>query len=411
MGTEDSNNEAFSFNGLSENEEKQSFGAGYPSITTFDSAEEAEIYAMGFARGKNFVIVRNRSKKNKKTGLLQSIDLVCNRAKKSSPMKEGAVRKTKSKRIECKFFWKVSFVGGTWKITVKESVHNHRPSGSERLGHASSVRLTDEQFFMVGEMIATATRASDIMVNLRSRFPDQVFYEKTIYNAIQKHRIVKLAGRNPMQALVDGISGNDNYVFASKYDSNAVVTGFFFAHRLSIELFQRYSSVLVIDAAYKTNRYGLPLVEVVGLTNSNKTFFLCAAFMASESASDYVWFLEQMKSKCFISNISPKIIATDRELALISAIAVVVPDTYNILCRWHINKNIKVKVAKYFPGISAERKDEILKAWSSMVSSSSTEVDFESNFSEFSMQFASGEAGMRFIDYIKDTWVENHKEK
>ncbi|KAG1445948.1 hypothetical protein G6F56_009735 [Rhizopus delemar] len=144
LGTKDSNNEAFSFNGLSENEEEESFDAGYPGITTFDSTEEAESYATGFARGKNFVIVRNRSK-NKKTGLLQSIDLVCNRAKKSSPMKEGAVRKSKSKRIECKFFWKGSFVGGTWKITVKESVHSHRPSGSERLGHASSsVRLTDE---------------------------------------------------------------------------------------------------------------------------------------------------------------------------------------------------------------------------------------------------------------------------
>ncbi|KAG1471609.1 hypothetical protein G6F56_002025 [Rhizopus delemar] len=191
------------------------------------------------------------------------------------------------------------------------------------------------------------------MVNLRSHFP----------------RIVKLASRNPIKAPVDWISGNDNYVFVSKYDNNVVV--------------------LVIDATCKPNRYGLPLVEVVGLINSNKTFFLCAAFMASESASDYVWVLE---------------------LALISAIAVIVPDAYNILCRWHINKNIKVKIAKYFPGISAERKDEILKAWSNMVSSSSTEVDFESNFSEFSMQFASGEAGIQFIDYIKDTWAENHKE-
>ncbi|KAG1447009.1 hypothetical protein G6F56_009394 [Rhizopus delemar] len=51
-GTENSNNEAFSFNGPSENEEEQSFDAGYPSITTFDSAEEAESYATGFARGK-----------------------------------------------------------------------------------------------------------------------------------------------------------------------------------------------------------------------------------------------------------------------------------------------------------------------------------------------------------------------
>ncbi|KAG1444668.1 hypothetical protein G6F56_010203 [Rhizopus delemar] len=47
LGTEDSNHEAFSFNGLSENEEEQSFDAGYPSITTFDSAEEAESYATG----------------------------------------------------------------------------------------------------------------------------------------------------------------------------------------------------------------------------------------------------------------------------------------------------------------------------------------------------------------------------
>ncbi|KAG1447965.1 hypothetical protein G6F56_009091 [Rhizopus delemar] len=195
------------------------------------------------------------------------------------------------------------------------------------------------------------------MVNLRSRFLDQVFYEK----AIQKHRIVKLTGRRPMQALVDGISDNDNYADAFKYDNDAV-----------------------------TNRYGLPLVEVVGLTNSNKTSFLCDAFMASESASDYVWFLEQLKSKCFTSNESPKIIATDREIA-------------------HINKSIKVKISKYFPDISAERRDETLKVWSSTVSSSSTEVDFESSFSEFSMQFASGEAGIRFIDYIKDNWVENHK--
>ncbi|KAG1448986.1 hypothetical protein G6F56_008784 [Rhizopus delemar] len=103
LGTEDSNNEAFSFNGLSENEEEELFDAGYPSITTFDSTEEAESYPTWFSRGKNLIIVRNRSKKNKKTGLLQSIDLVCNEAK-----------------------------------TIKESAHNQRPSGSERLDHASS---------------------------------------------------------------------------------------------------------------------------------------------------------------------------------------------------------------------------------------------------------------------------------
>ncbi|KAG1466395.1 hypothetical protein G6F56_004697 [Rhizopus delemar] len=133
--------------------------------------------------------------------------------------------------------------------------------------------------------------------------------------------------------------------------------------------------------------------------------------MASESASDYVWFLEQIKPKCFTRNVSPKIIAKDKELTLISAIAIAMHNAYNILCRWHINKNIRVKIAKHFSDISAERRDEILKARSNMVSSSSTEVDFESNFSEFPMQFASGEVGIRFINYIKDTWAEKYKEK
>ncbi|KAG1462621.1 hypothetical protein G6F56_005477 [Rhizopus delemar] len=47
LDTEDSNNKAFFFNGLIENEEEQSFDARYPSITTSDSAEEAEIYGTG----------------------------------------------------------------------------------------------------------------------------------------------------------------------------------------------------------------------------------------------------------------------------------------------------------------------------------------------------------------------------
>lgn len=212
-----------------------------------------------------------------------------------------------------------------------------------------------------------------------------------------------------MQVLIDGISGKEDYFYEVKYGRDAVVNGFFFANRKSIDLFLRYPVVLVIDATYKTNKYGLPLVEVVGMTNSNKSYFLCAALLATETSSEYKWFLEMMRFKCF-KGFVPKVIVTDRKLALMSAITYVIPEAFNILCRWHINKNVKVELAKYYPGLSAERTDEILRLWVNVVSASRTEAEFESNFREFSDLFSFEGTASHFVDYINDTWVFNHKE-
>lgn len=115
-------------------------------------------------------------------------------------------------------------------------------------------------------------------------------------------------------------------------------------------MFQKYS-VAMADCTYKTNRYKMPLLHFVGLSNVGKSFSIAFCFLKSELKSDYIWALNAF-SACF--NKCPDVFVTDYEMALINASYEVFPNTANLLCIWHINKNV-LKIADY-----------ILKVWTNI---------------------------------------------
>ena len=80
-----------------------------------------------------------------------------------------------------------------------------------------------------------------------------------------------------------------------------------------------------------------------------------------------------------------------------NATNVVFPETCNILCRFHINKNVKLK-CKMFAN-SSDAWDIIMNAWGVMVDSHNCDAydevvkGFESIFSSWPL----------FVDYVKKT--------
>jgi hypothetical protein len=95
----------------------------------------------------------------------------------------------------------------------------------------------------------------------------------------------------------------------------------------------------------------MPLLHFVGLSNVGKSFSIAFCFLKSELKSDYIWALKAF-SACF--NKCPDVFVTDYEMALINASYEVFPNTANLLCIWHINKNV-LKIADY-----------ILKVWTNI---------------------------------------------
>ncbi len=152
-----------------------------------------------------------------------------------------------------------------------------------------------------------------------------------------RHQITlqQLDGRTPIQSLLANFA-SDDFVSEHMLDADNRVTHLFFASRQSLDLYHRYPEVLLLDCTYKTNKYGLPLLNVVGITGVNTSFLVCCAFIKAEGESDFCWVLEKFAS--YVS-LSPGIVVTDCDYALMNALNGVFPSSALILCRWHIRRS------------------------------------------------------------------------
>ena len=98
-----------------------------------------------------------------------------------------------------------------------------------------------------------------------------------------------------------------------------------------------------IDSTYKTNRYRLPLLDFVGVTPTAMAFSAGFAYLEGERFNNIVWALEQFRGLFLRNDCLPVVIVTDRDLALMNAVKTVFPESTNLLCRFHIDKNMKAK--------------------------------------------------------------------
>ena len=93
--------------------------------------------------------------------------------------------------------------------------------------------------------------------------------------------------------------------------------------------------MFMMDCTCKTNRFGMPLLNIVGITSTFKTFNAGFAFMSTEKEEEFQWALEVIGSI-----VEPKLLITDQEFALMNAINRVFPNCIHLPCIWHISTNI-----------------------------------------------------------------------
>ncbi|CAG8797364.1 5673_t:CDS:2, partial [Racocetra persica] len=168
---------------------------------------------------------------------------------------------------------------------------------NETRQRATSTRLIDCPFELYGKKMKDSQwyltiknekhnhEASQDISDHPSNDPDKLAILKTIYNARDKIRRDNLQGHIPIQALLDKLV-EENFEHDYQCDQNDNLTHLFF----------------------------------------NKE-------------DNYVWGLNRV-AHIFENIPKPKVIITDRELALMHAVHTVFPESQNILCVWHIEKNM-----------------------------------------------------------------------
>ncbi len=110
---------------------------------------------------------------------------------------------------------------------------------------------------------------------------DSPILVRDIYNVRAQLRTETLAGRTPIQALVAQLDEHELFT-ATRIDLDGHLTHLFFAFREAVDLYKSYPEVLLFDCTYKTNRFSMPLLNVIGITGIGTSFYLAYVFLRAE---------------------------------------------------------------------------------------------------------------------------------
>ena len=202
-----------------------------------------------------------------------------------------------SKKTGCRMHIKASFNDdiGVWEYEYTSSLHNHEPS-IDPSAHVTFRQITPEIRRQIARYSAVSTPPRSILAAIQQADPNCHLILRDIYNAIAQERVGQLNCRNVAEALIIRLrdSGSD-YFWREQYNRNRQIINLFVAHDGQIRIFKQHYESLIIDCTYKTNKYGLPLLNMIGVTGNNSTVQLGVVFLPAEDEQQYFWAMQTLK--------------------------------------------------------------------------------------------------------------------
>src|SRR6266511_1476190 len=119
--------------------------------------------------------------------------------------------------------------------------------------------------------------------------PENPTILRDIYNERQQIRRVELAGKISISAFLTILIKKRGYEdeFFTLYNAEYNVEGGYFTHLFIvydkyINLLIENPEVLITDLTYKTNRFNIPLINIIKMTDMNRSFFNENIFIPGE---------------------------------------------------------------------------------------------------------------------------------
>ncbi|CAB5190655.1 unnamed protein product [Rhizophagus irregularis] len=158
--------------------------------------------------------------------------------------------------------------------------------------------------------------------------------------------------------------------------SNELTGLFWITSQQRNELWPKYHDVVIHDNTAKTNRYEMALSLFVGIDSNFKTRILAQALTKYETLADYKWILQCTLEAT--SNLSPVVLFTDGDPAMLGAVQMTYSQTRHLLCIYHITENVKKKAKSKLRG---EIINNFIEDFYHM-RNSYTQCQFESRYKE-----------------------------
>ncbi|RKK65642.1 hypothetical protein BFJ69_g16107 [Fusarium oxysporum] len=381
-----------------------------PPEGEYESREALFEAINAWAATRGYAFITRRSTKEK-TGR-RTITYMCDRRRNHPIVSRERQRKTTTRTTGCEFsvLAKENNDRSTWTLRHRSdsrfSLHNHEPS-QDTTALPVLRTLSKEHLSQLTGLTNAGIAPKEIRTYMRQNL-DTIATQQDIYNRIADARREVCQGQSCLIALADQLFREG---FWSQFQTgpDGRVKAVLFAHPESVAYLQAYPDVLILDCTYKTNKYGMPLLDLIGVDSCQRSFCVAFAFLSGECEEDYFWALDRFRSLCENHRIRhPSVSLTDRCLACMNAVDTCFPSSRPLLCLWHANKAVVRYCQPRFtrqtqgdnPGIEAW--NEFYGHWHSIIKSPN-EQTFHERVSEFEKKYLPD-----YIEKLVKAWVNRH---
>ncbi|KAF5962904.1 transposase [Fusarium bulbicola] len=388
------------------------------AVYTSREALLADINKWAKARGYTFITRRTTHTANGRACIYFSCDR--GGGKYTSVPDNKRKRKRTTQRTECKFsvIGKESLCKTKWSLRHRPdasfSYHNHEPTVGSGVAHTTHRKLADEDVLMVKKLTLAGVEQRQIKSYLLQN-TNTLFIDSDLTNCISRAKQDLANGQSHMVALLHHL---DTEGFWSRHliAEDSRLQSVMFAHPDSVQFARSYPEVLIVDCTYKTNKYKMPLLDMVGVDATGRTFCIAFAYLSGEEEEDFAWALGALRDLYDTNGIPhPSVVLTDRCLACMNAIVSILcfPAAKVMLCLWHINK----AVLTFCMGAFTKEKDdkqgqeawkEFYDSWHELVASKSHAI-YDQRLKGFLLRYTRSHP--KEVDYLLSTWLNPHKDK
>ncbi|XP_057457089.1 protein FAR1-RELATED SEQUENCE 5-like [Lotus japonicus] len=333
--------------------------------TLWDSIDEIEMKKFNFlnrqvaydfynfyARVKGFSIRKSKVLRNKKGEIVRQ-DFVCHKEgfrEEKNRKRENRKRETKVEtRCGCIAKLRIRLLGesGRWHVALFGDCHNHA-----MLEAPQSAMLPAHRHLNEGDILGmnsmrkagiSTTQIYNLIADQSGGFEKTNFLKVDMLNQMTKQKQREHCDAKAVLVYLKGLGSGDPGMFWSHHtDEEGKLKQMFWADGISRMDFQVFGEVLAFDATYRKNKYGCPIVVLVGVNHHCQTIVFGTAILTNEKEETYVWVLEQflaaMKGK------EPSAVITDGDPAMRNAITRILPRAHHCLCAWHLLQNAQRNV-------------------------------------------------------------------
>lgn len=311
----------------------------------FESHEAAYLFYQEYAKSMGFTTSIKNSRRSKKTKEFIDAKFACSRYGVTPETDSGSSRRPSVKKTDCKACMHVKRkADGKWIIHEFIKEHNHEllPALAYHFRIHRNVKLAEKNNIDILHAVSERTRKMYVEMSRQSggcqnigSFLSDINYQ---FDRGQYLALEEGDAQIMLEYFKHVQKESPNFFYSIDLNEEQRLRNLFWIDAKSINDYLSFNDVVSFDTTYIKSNDKLPFAPFVGVNHHSQPILLGCALVADETKPTFVWLMKTWLRA--MGGKAPKVIITDQDKALKSAIEEVFPNVRHCFSLCHILERI-----------------------------------------------------------------------